>query len=204
MTKSTSKTLSLMLVAILMLTAGTFVYSPAKAQGASANLTTEERLELVKQDQESFKRLASPEEYEKAINVYRDLMDKLSASPARFNTELRASHKIGCVSIPQWAVIAYGWFLTAQGATVSFSAGVMAGSIIGAPPALILGALGIAEGVSGQALVSWAEREKKWPKKVCVMSGGMFFLLTIALLSLAIGIGNYLKKSSQPREEDKH
>ena len=109
--------------------------------------------------QGEYKAEASPEDYQKAVETY----DRLVAGKPD-PVEQPAST---CVTIPKWAVVAYGWYLQAVGGVTAVAGGAADGTIVGLPAGVVLGAIGVAYGIGGNALVYWTDHTS-WPKRICV------------------------------------
>ena len=109
--------------------------------------------------QAEYKAEASPEDYQKAVETY----DRLVAGKPD-PVEQPAST---CVTIPKWAVVAYGWYLQAVGGVTAVAGGAADGTIVGLPAGVVLGAIGVAYGIGGNALVYWTDHTS-WPKRICV------------------------------------
>ena len=109
--------------------------------------------------QAEYKAEASPEDYQKAVETY----DRLVAGKPD-PVEQPAST---CVTIPKWAVVAYGWYLQAVGGVTAGAGGAADGTIVGLPAGVVLGAIGVAYGIGGNALVYWTDHTS-WPKRICV------------------------------------
>ena len=109
--------------------------------------------------QAEYKAEASPEDYQKAVETY----DRLVAGKPD-PVEQPAST---CVTIPKWAVVAYGWYLQAVGGVTAVAGGAAGGTIVGLPAGVVLGAIGVAYGIGGNALVYWTDHTS-WPKRICV------------------------------------
>ena len=109
--------------------------------------------------QAEYKAEASAEDYQKAVQTY----DRLVAGKPD-PTEVPAST---CVTIPKWAVVAYGWYLQAVGGVTAVAGGTADGTIVGLPAGVVLGAIGVAYGIGGNALVYWTDHTS-WPKRICV------------------------------------
>ena len=109
--------------------------------------------------QAEYKAEASPEDYQKAVETY----DRLVAGKPD-PVEQPAST---CVTIPKWAVVAYGWYLQAVGGGTAVAGGAADGTIVGLPAGVVLGAIGVAYGIGGNALVYWTDHTS-WPKRICV------------------------------------
>ena len=109
--------------------------------------------------QAEYKAEASPEDYQKAVETY----DRLVAGKPD-PVEQPAST---CVTIPTWAVVAYGWYLQAVGGVTAVAGGAADGTIVGLPAGVVLGAIGVAYGIGGNALVYWTDHTS-WPKRICV------------------------------------
>ena len=86
--------------------------------------------------QAEYKAEASPEDYQKAVETY----DRLVAGKPD-PVEQPAST---CVTIPKWAVVAYGWYLQAVGGVTAVAGGAADGTIVGLPAGVVLGAIGVA------------------------------------------------------------
>ena len=109
--------------------------------------------------QAEYKAEASPEDYQKAVETY----DRLVAGKPD-PVEHPAST---CVTIPKWSVVAYGWYLQAVGGVTAVAGGAADGTIVGLPAGVVLGAIGVAYGIGGNALVYWTDHTS-WPKRICV------------------------------------
>jgi len=109
--------------------------------------------------QAEYKAEASAEDYQKAVQTY----DRLVAGKPD-PTEVLAST---CVTIPKWAVVAYGWYLMTAGAVTGVAGGAADGTIVGLPAGVVLNGIGAAEGLTGGALVYWTDHTS-WPKRICV------------------------------------
>ena len=109
--------------------------------------------------QAEYKAEASPEDYQKAVETY----DRLVAGKPD-PVEQPAST---CVTIPKWSVVAYGWYLQAVGGVTAVAGGAADGTIVGLPAGVVLGAIGVAYGIGGNALVYWTDHTS-WPKRICV------------------------------------
>lgn len=109
--------------------------------------------------QAEYKAEASAEDYQKAVETY----DRLVAGQSD-PVEAPAST---CVTIPKWAVVAYGWYVVAAGGTTAAVGGFLDGTIVGLPVGAVMNALGIAATTTGGALVYWADHTS-WPKRICV------------------------------------
>ena len=109
--------------------------------------------------QAEYKAKASPEDYRKAVETY----DRLVARKPD-PVEQPAST---CVTIPKWAVVAYGWYLQAVGGVTAVAGTAADGTIVGIPAGVVIGAIGVAYGIGGNALVYWTDHTS-WPKRICV------------------------------------
>ena len=109
--------------------------------------------------QAEYKAEASPEDYQKAVETY----DRLVAGKPD-PVEQPAST---CVTIPKWAVVAYGWYLQAVGGVTAVAGTAADGTIVGIPAGVVIGAIGVAYGIGGNALVYWTDHTS-WPKRICV------------------------------------
>ena len=110
--------------------------------------------------QAEYKAEASPEDYRKAVETY----DRLVAGKPD-PVEQPASV---CVSIPKAVVVAYGWYLQAVGGVTAVAGGTADGTIVGLPAGVVLGAIGVAYGIGGNALVLYWTDHTSWPKRICV------------------------------------
>lgn len=110
--------------------------------------------------QAEYKAKASPEDYRKAVETY----DRLVARKPD-PVEQPAST---CVTIPKWAVVAYGWYLQAVGGVTAVAGGAADGMIVGLPAGVVLDAIGVAYGIGGNALVLYWTDHTSWPKRICV------------------------------------
>jgi len=65
----------------------------------------------------------------------------------------------GCLwyNIPKWALQAYGWFLIIVGGVYATAAMFANATIIGLPAGAVLGSLGIWQGITGSALLWYAD-----------------------------------------------
>ena len=109
--------------------------------------------------QAEYKAEASAEDYQKAVQTY----DRLVAGKPD-PVEVPAST---CVTIPKWAVVAYGWYLMAAGAVTSVVGTAADGTIFGLPAGVVLNAIGAGAGLTGAGLVYWTDHTS-WPKRICV------------------------------------
>ena len=109
--------------------------------------------------QAEYKVKASPEDYRKAVEAY----DRLVAG----KPDPVEQPALTCVTIPKWAVVAYGWYLQAVGGVTAVAGGAADGTIVGLPAGVVLGAIGVAYGIGGNALVYWTDHTS-WPKRICV------------------------------------
>lgn len=110
--------------------------------------------------QAEYKAEASPEDYQKAVETY----DRLVAGKPD-PVEQPASV---CVSIPKAVVVAYGWYLQAVGGVTAVAGGTADGTIVGLPAGVVFGAIGVAYGIGGNALVLYWTDHTSWPKRICV------------------------------------
>lgn len=55
----------------------------------------------------------------------------------------------------------------AVGAVTGVAGGTADGAIVGIPAGVVLNAIGAAEGLTGTALVYWADHTS-WPQRICV------------------------------------
>lgn len=109
--------------------------------------------------QAEYKAEASPEDFQKAVEAYERLV---AGKPDP--VEQPAST---CVSVPKWAVVAYGWYVVVSGGVTAAVGGFLDGTIVGLPAGAVMNALGIAATTTGGALVYWADHTS-WPKRICV------------------------------------
>jgi len=109
--------------------------------------------------QAEYKAEASAEDYQKAVQTY----DRLVAGKPD-PVEVPAST---CVTIPKWAVVAYGWYVVVKGGVASAVGSFLDATIFGLPAGAVLNALGIANTTAGGALIYWTDHTS-WPKRVCV------------------------------------
>ena len=109
--------------------------------------------------QAEYKAEASAEDYRKAVETYEKLV---AGEPDP--VEQPASM---CVTIPKWAVVAYGWYLQAVGGVTAVAGTAADGTIVGIPAGVVIGAIGVAYGIGGNALVYWTDHTS-WPKRICV------------------------------------
>lgn len=64
-------------------------------------------------------------------------------------------------------MVAVGWYYKVTGGLLNLAAIPVASTVAGVPIAVALAALGIGAGWSGDAVLSWADKQS-WPKRVCV------------------------------------
>lgn len=122
----------------------------------------------VREAQEQYRQTATPEEYAAAIRAYEELRTTgaITINQVPTGTDVTAQG-FGCVSIPKWAIVAYGWHLKAGGYVSTITAGGVSGSIVGIPAGVVLAAIGAIGIEGGQGLINWAE-STSWPKHICV------------------------------------
>ena len=138
---------------------GMLVGSAGQAVAAPQPVAQSPEQAKVAELQAEYKAEASPEDYQKAVETY----DRLVAGKPD-PVEQPAST---CVTIPKWAVVAYGWYLQAVGGVTAVAGGAADGTIVGLPAGVVLGAIGVAYGIGGNALVYWTDHTS-WPKRICV------------------------------------
>lgn len=102
------------------------------------------------------------------IKAYNDFSRLVNSSPsALYDYNNILPQWVKCVDVPKSAVVAVGWYYKVTGGALNLAAIPVAGTVAGVPIAVILAALGIVSGWGGDAILSWADRQR-WPKRVCV------------------------------------
>lgn len=107
-------------------------------------------------------------ETKKTISAFYEFQDLIKSDGETFSSY----HEIApqwrkCVMVPKSAVVAVGWYYKVVGGVLNLAAIPVASTVAGVPIAVILAALGIGSGWGGDAILSWADKQR-WPKRVCV------------------------------------
>lgn len=141
---------------------------PIPSGGVLPPAVSSDQLEAVEKLQEEYRQAVTAQEYELAMRAYRSMNENGPSISWLSPSSSDARHKArACISIPRWAVVAYGWYLIAHGALVAGAGGFVDATIVGIPAGAVMNALGIGEGTSGYALLYWADHTS-WPKRVCL------------------------------------
>lgn len=146
------------------------VTSPAAvADPTSAiEVSAQSNIEAVREAQEQYRQTATPEDYAAAMRAYEELRTTGAISETTLNSGPNtATLRAACISIPKWAIVAYGWNLKAGGYVSAITATGVSGTIIGLPAAQVLIAIGAIGVEGGQGLINWAE-STTWPKQICI------------------------------------
>ena len=114
----------------------------------------------------AYRAVASPQDYKLAVSAYNSLVNGTATSqPALASTATSQPALAGtaahidlqvCVSIPKWAVVAYAWYVIAEGGATA---------IVGLPAGAVLNAIGIGKGITGTVLLYWTDHTS-WPKRI--------------------------------------
>lgn len=103
-----------------------------------------------------------------SIKAFRDFSKKMDAHPATFyDYGLVLPQWRKCIDVPKSAVVAVGWYYKVAGGALNLASIPIASTVAGVPIAIVLAALGIGSGWGGDAILSWADKQK-WPKRICV------------------------------------
>ncbi|WP_133116403.1 hypothetical protein [Amycolatopsis antarctica] len=115
--------------------------------------------------QAEYAKTVTADEYTQAVSLYgRMLATERTPSGADSQQVGQVAGGEFCGTIPKEAGIAYGWYLKVRGAVTGVGAFVVGG--VNIPAGAVVAALGLAEGLSGDAAITWSE--ENLPKKVCV------------------------------------
>ena len=123
----------------------------------------------------AYRAVASPQDYKLAVFAYNSLVNGTATSqPALASTATSQPALAGtaahidlqvCVSIPKWAVVAYAWYVIAEGGATAIVGGFVDATIVGLPAGAVLNAIGIGKGITGTALLYWTDHTS-WPKRI--------------------------------------
>lgn len=156
------------------LAVATVALTSSKAEAANPSLLTPDVRSFIRENPElkasvleSLKK-DGIEQVRKSIQSFHEYSSLVSSSPVRLNNyNLVLPQWRKCIYVPKEAVVAVGWYYKVTGGLLNLAAIPVASTVAGVPIAVALAALGIGAGWSGDAVLSWADKQS-WPKRVCV------------------------------------
>ena len=121
--------------------------------------------------QEQYKAEASPEDYQRAVDAYDQLVagkaTDVAAAEQPQGAAASGEEYAMCVSIPKWAVVAVAWYAMVGGGATAVVGTVADATIVGLPAGTVLAAIGAGEGITVNALLYWSDHTD-WPKDACI------------------------------------
>ena len=155
------------LVVTIGISLGLAGQASAAPQSPAANPDQAKVAEL----QEQYKAEASPEDYQRAVDAYDQLVagkaTDVAAAEQPQGAAASGEEYAMCVSIPKWAVVAVAWYAMVGGGATAVVGTVADATIVGLPAGTVLAAIGAGEGITANALLYWSDRTD-WPKDACI------------------------------------